>query len=451
MLLGSALQAAAGAIGPIVLVQPILIGELAFVLVLTGVHRRTPLRAREWLPIACLAAGVTTLMVSMRPTDTDPFQVPGGGWVVGCAATVGVVALLVRVSARMRPGVGPASLLGVAAGAWFGFSAVLMSAVTSAARHGALFITWQIYGMLVAGPLGFFLLQNMLRAGPLVVSQPGLTLASPLVAVARGLAVSGEQVRDGVWVAAEVVAAAVIVVSTVALARSALLHPAGPEVPPGGDHGLLSRRLVSRSVGPMRAIDIMSRPVVTVIPDAPAKEAARILAAHGFTALPVVDDERLVGIVTEADLIGDRVPPDPRFPRPAGEQRHAGASVGEVMSSPATAMAPGCDLATLSRALLDAGIRAMPIADGGRVVGIVTRGDIVRVFARSDREIAADVRRHLSIYGGPDRWQVDVCDGVVRIADDYDDETDRHVATLLAEAVPGVVEARTVTATGDRE
>ncbi|MEU0465223.1 CBS domain-containing protein [Amycolatopsis sp. NPDC006131] len=201
----------------------------------------------------------------------------------------------------------------------------------------------------------------------------------------------------------------------------------------------------------MRAIDIMSRPVVTVIPDAPAKEAARILAAHGFTALPVVDDERLVGIVTEADLIGDRVPPDPRFPRPAGEQRHAGASVGEVMSSPATAMAPGCDLATLSRALLDAGIRAMPIADGGRVVGIVTRGDIVRVFARSDREIAADVRRHLSIYGGPDRWQVDVCDGVVRIADDYDDETDRHVATLLAEAVPGVVEARTVTATGDRE
>lgn len=198
----------------------------------------------------------------------------------------------------------------------------------------------------------------------------------------------------------------------------------------------------------MRAIDIMSRPVVTVTPDVSAKEAARILAAHGFTALPVVDDdERLIGIVTEADLLPGRIPPDPRFPR-TGEPRRAGGSVREVMTSPATAMAPGCDLATLARALIDARIRAMPIADGGRVVGIVTRGDIVATFARDDSEIAADVERHLSIYGGPDRWHVDVRDGVVRIADEFEDETDRHVATLLAKAVPGVVEVRTVTIVG---
>ncbi|MDQ0381162.1 CBS domain-containing protein [Amycolatopsis thermophila] len=201
----------------------------------------------------------------------------------------------------------------------------------------------------------------------------------------------------------------------------------------------------------MRALDIMSRPVTTVTPDVPAKEAARILSTHGFTALPVVDDdERLVGIVTEADLIAGRVPPDARYPRPEGQPHRAGASVGEVMTTPATAMAPGCDLAALARALLDARIRAMPIVDGDRLVGIVTRGDIVRVFARSDSAIAADVRRHLSRYGGPDRWHVDVRDGVVRIADDFDDETDRHVATLLAEAVPGVVEATMVSTAGGR-
>lgn len=196
----------------------------------------------------------------------------------------------------------------------------------------------------------------------------------------------------------------------------------------------------------------MSRPVVTVTPQTTAKCAAELLAAHGFTALPVVDDdERLVGIVTEADLIGDRFQPDPRFR--CGEHPPArntpGGTVGEVMTSPATGMGPGTDLAELSRALLDSRIRAMPIVDGSRVVGIVTRGDIIRTFARNDGEIAADVRHHLAIYGGSDRWQVEVHDGVVRIVDEFDSETDRHVATVLAEAVPGVVSATAVA--GNRE
>lgn len=198
----------------------------------------------------------------------------------------------------------------------------------------------------------------------------------------------------------------------------------------------------------MRAQDIMSRPVVTVTPETSAKRAAELLSSHGFTALPVTDDDGLlVGIVTEADLIGDRIPPDPRCRDRA--RTPAGGIVGDVMTSPATGMSPGSDVAELSRALLDSRIRAMPIVDGGRVVGIVTRGDIVRTFARDDAEIAADVRRHLSIYGGPDRWRVECKDGVVRIVDEFDNATDRHVATVLAEAVPGVVSAETLA--GSRE
>lgn len=191
----------------------------------------------------------------------------------------------------------------------------------------------------------------------------------------------------------------------------------------------------------MRARDIMSKPVVTVTPGTLAKRAAQLLTDHGFTALPVVDDdERLVGIVTEPDLILDRFPPDPRY---LDDERPAPAeTVAEAMTTPATGMGPGADLAGLARALLDSRIRAMPIVDGSRVVGIVTRSDIVRTFAREDAEIAADVRHHLSIYGGPDRWRVDVHDGIVRIVDAFDNETDRHVATVLAEAVPGVVSAQ---------
>ncbi|MEV4602961.1 CBS domain-containing protein [Amycolatopsis sp. NPDC049253] len=199
----------------------------------------------------------------------------------------------------------------------------------------------------------------------------------------------------------------------------------------------------------MRARDLMSAPVVAVTPSASAKEAAEVLTKHGFTALPVVDDdERLIGIVTEADLIRHRVPADVRSG--AGSPgAAAGRTVEDVMTTPVTAMSPGTDVADLCQALVDARIRAMPIADGSRLVGIVTRGDVVRVLARADSAIAADVRHRLEIYGGTGRWEVEVREGVVRIVDRDDDEIDRHVVTVLALAVPGVVAADAVSSGAD--
>ena len=194
----------------------------------------------------------------------------------------------------------------------------------------------------------------------------------------------------------------------------------------------------------MRARDLMTAPVITVQPWTSAKEAAGLLSAHGFTALPVVDDdERLIGIVTEADLIRGRIPVDPRYAHEHHEATAAGRTAGDLMTSPATAMSTGTDVADLCQALIDARIRAMPIVDGSAVVGIVTRGDIVRVLAREDTDIARDVKHRLEIYGGSGRWKIDVRDGCVHIADQYDDDTDRHVTRLLALAVPGVVSADT--------
>ncbi|MEV0071027.1 CBS domain-containing protein [Amycolatopsis sp. NPDC050768] len=201
----------------------------------------------------------------------------------------------------------------------------------------------------------------------------------------------------------------------------------------------------------MRARDLMSAPVVTVHPWAPVKEAAAVLSEHRFTALPVVDDdERLIGIVTEADLIRGRIPADARTAHQRPEiPSVAETSVEQVMTTPVTAMSSGTDVADLCQALVDAKIRAMPIVDGSRLVGIVTRGDVVRVLAREDSAISADVRHRLEIYGGTGRWKVEVHEGVVRIVDRYDDKTDRHVASLLALAVPGVVGAETVSSRED--
>ncbi|HEX5116894.1 MAG TPA: CBS domain-containing protein [Pseudonocardiaceae bacterium] len=193
----------------------------------------------------------------------------------------------------------------------------------------------------------------------------------------------------------------------------------------------------------MRARDVMSRPVVTVLSETTVKYAANLLASRGFTALPVVDgDDRLIGIVTEADLIRDRFPKDARYRRSDDEQSRTPArTVGAVMTSPVTTMNTATDVADLITAMWDGRIRSMPIVDDSRVVGIVTRRDLVRIIGRDDNAIEADVRHRLANYCGPDRWVVAVEDGVVSLGDEYGDDTERRVAQVLAEAVPGVVAA----------
>jgi CBS domain-containing protein len=179
----------------------------------------------------------------------------------------------------------------------------------------------------------------------------------------------------------------------------------------------------------MRAHDIMTSPAVTVSPDTSLREAAGLLASHGFTALPVVDsDQHVVGIVTEMDLLRAGY---------ADKPEAAGSSVGQVMTSPAYGMAAGSPIAMLARVMVDDRIRCVPIVDGSRVVGVVTRRDLVRGLARSDTSIAADVRRRLEIYGGIQNWAVSVRDGEVTVAADFVDPESEQVVIALAEGVLG--------------
>jgi len=177
----------------------------------------------------------------------------------------------------------------------------------------------------------------------------------------------------------------------------------------------------------------MSTPVVTVTPETPVKTAEDMLTRHGFTALPVLDaDERLVGIVTEMDFVADRFPPEPK---PVGRR------VTDVMTTPARTVDVDTDVAQLARMMLDEWVRSIPVLDRGRLIGIVTRRDFLRVLSRSDQVLVRDVRQRLEIFGGPERWIVDVHDGEVTILDRFDSEQDRQVATVLAEGVPGVIRA----------
>jgi CBS domain-containing protein len=198
----------------------------------------------------------------------------------------------------------------------------------------------------------------------------------------------------------------------------------------------------------MRAEDVMSGPAITVRPTTPVKAAIGLITSHGFTALPVVDtDNRLVGIVTEADLVRGRITPDARtlvWREDPGPAAAPPATVGEVMTSPAIGVRAGADLAEVAKVMLDAQIRSAPVVDGERLVGVVSRRDLLRTLARDDLAIVADVRHRLAQFGGHGRWVVSVADGVVTILDEFDSSEDRHVATVLAQSVPGV-QAVTVT------
>jgi CBS domain-containing protein len=140
------------------------------------------------------------------------------------------------------------------------------------------------------------------------------------------------------------------------------------------------------------ARDVMSSPVITLRPDVPVHAAAALLVSHGFTGAPVVDAERrVVGIVTEADLVRGRIVPEgrtvPERPEPV---------VADVMTPAPIAMQPDADLADVVALMLDEGIRSVPIIADGRLVGVVSRRDALRVVA--NRELTSDeVRRRRGI------------------------------------------------------
>jgi len=124
--------------------------------------------------------------------------------------------------------------------------------------------------------------------------------------------------------------------------------------------------------------EIMSSPAVTISSASTVQHAASTLRSRGFTALPVRDDDgRLVGIVTEADILDGRVEPDARRATGLPRHRHRGDTVGEVMTSPVESLTPGADVADAAQIMLDERIRCLPVVDGRAVVGVITRRDLL--------------------------------------------------------------------------
>jgi CBS domain-containing protein len=188
----------------------------------------------------------------------------------------------------------------------------------------------------------------------------------------------------------------------------------------------------------MRTCDVMSSPVVSVSPDASLKKVAATLVEHGINAVPVVGaGDRLVGIVSEADLLsleaGPGWGPAPVRPRTAGE----------VMRQSVYTLTGDTDATVAARLMLRHRLKSVPVLAGERVVGMIARRDLLRLIARSDHDIQADLDRRLKEeIVALQRLAMSVTGGVVTI-DAAAGPLARQLLEGLARTVPGVVEVRT--------
>jgi CBS domain-containing protein len=188
--------------------------------------------------------------------------------------------------------------------------------------------------------------------------------------------------------------------------------------------------------------EVMSRPPVTVRDSARVKEAIALFELHEISAMPVIDSAgHLIGMVSEADVIRDMVVPDQRLHeipvRLTAAPLHA--VVADVMATPAVTVSGETDLAVAAELMTGSAIRSLPVVDHGRLVGLVSRRDIIRVLARPDRRIESEIGE-LFRQTGHD-WLVDVTDGVA-VVDGPEVESEQELAQALAYAVPGIVGLR---------
>lgn len=201
---------------------------------------------------------------------------------------------------------------------------------------------------------------------------------------------------------------------------------------------------------------MMTSDLVTVLPETPFKEVVELLVRSEVSALPVVDAAgQLVGLITEADLISKEAygtrrrralalladvlsVRDDRWVAKAG-----GSVASDIMTRSVVVCRPDEDARTVARRMLELDVKRLPVIDNERLVGIVSRRDILKMFDRPDVTIAADVKRVLAdALTMPEdhhvRFSVDR--GVVTLTGDVRYGWDEPIVVSMVRDVPGVLD-----------
>ncbi|MFE2012887.1 CBS domain-containing protein [Streptomyces sp. NPDC059491] len=197
--------------------------------------------------------------------------------------------------------------------------------------------------------------------------------------------------------------------------------------------------------------EVMTHDVVTAARETPFKEIARLFAHHDVSAVPVVDaDRRLLGVVSEADLLRSTAE------LPDLEGRWAGVrllsqergmpdaeTAAQLMTSPAVTAQAHWNLVETARTMQRKAVKRLPVTDEtGRLVGIISRSDLLRPFLRSDTAIRDEIEHDVlagTLRLAPDTIRVTVDDGVVTLTGRVAERADIRVIVRLCRSVDGVV------------
>jgi CBS domain-containing protein len=204
----------------------------------------------------------------------------------------------------------------------------------------------------------------------------------------------------------------------------------------------------------VKVCDVMTTAVISVRPETPFKAMIEQLVLSDVSGLPVLDESgALVGIVTEADLVskeafaGDRRRALALFvdvlAAPRWLNKAFGWTAADVMTKDVVVCDPEEDVHIAARRMLERGVKRMPVVQSGGVVGMFTRSDLLRMLARPDEAIAADVATVLSTNPNrPEDFHVEsrVANGVVTLTGDVRYEWDEPVVISMVRDVEGVID-----------
>ncbi|MCW7943777.1 CBS domain protein [Streptomyces hygroscopicus] len=202
---------------------------------------------------------------------------------------------------------------------------------------------------------------------------------------------------------------------------------------------------------------VMTSDVICAEYGTPFKEVARLLADRRISGLPVVDDDdKVIGVISETDLLVRQSEPHgpdepkPRFrftgltPRARRQAVKSSAlSAGQLMTEPPVTVHADETIAEAARTMAQRRVERLPVLDEeDRLVGIVTRRDLLQVFLRPDAEIRAEVTEEVLVRTlrlMPGTVDVSVVEGVVTLAGRLERKSETEIAVSMTRQIDGVV------------
>ena len=191
-------QALALYFGPLAVVQPVLVLELIFTLGLRAFLLHDDIAPRTWSAALMICLGLAAFLVVALPGEGS--HVPNAGQWVLAVSTRGLTVLVLLLLSRYGSPARRAALFGAAAAVVWSVDAAFVKQAVDVLAHGGLvglLTHWPLYALIVTGVLGTVLLQGAYAVGPLAASQATLLIVDPLVSIALGIELFGEQLRTG--------------------------------------------------------------------------------------------------------------------------------------------------------------------------------------------------------------------------------------------------------------